>query len=67
MVEEEVPLGPLLTAATVMLVLVFLSSGIYVCSEGHGSPKSPAWILFMSSLLALAALVLVSFVRLVVL
>jgi hypothetical protein len=60
-------LGPLLTAATVMLVVVFLSSGIYVCTEGHGSPRSPAWVLFMGSLLALAALVLVSFVRLVVL
>jgi hypothetical protein len=65
-VEEEVPLGPILTATITMLVLVLLSSGIYVLSEGHGSPKSPAWVLFMSSLLTLAALVLVSFVWLVV-
>jgi hypothetical protein len=67
MVDAEIPMGPMLTTITMALVIVLLSSGIYVFSEGHGSPKSPAWALFMTSLLAVAALVLVSFFRLVVL
>jgi hypothetical protein len=67
MVKEKIPMGPMLTTITATLVILLLSSGIYVFSEGHGSPKSPAWALFMTSLLALAAVVLVSFFRLVVL
>jgi hypothetical protein len=66
MVDAEIPMGPMLTATTLVLLSLSLAAGVYAFSEGHHSMrKSVAGGVSLISAAILAAVLLASYLRFV--